>query len=98
PGIRALSLHDALPILSGCCGRKRRSAAAPSSSDWPRRSPLLAIISLISASEVSPKFLLLKSCCSLTRVRSPSVLIFIFLRQLRLDRKSTRLNSSHLVI
>ena len=50
----------------------------------------MVIISLISFSDVSPKFLLLSSCCSLMRVRSPSVLMFIFFRQLRLRTDSSK--------
>src|ERR1700687_3615128 len=76
--------------LNGCCGRKRLSFCAPSSNDWPRRKPFELIISLISFSDVSPKFLLLKSACSLTRVKSPSVRMFIFLRQLRLRTDSSK--------
>ena len=48
------------------------------------------MISLISSSDVSPKFLLASSCGSVTRVRSPSVRMFIFFRQLRLRTDSSK--------
>ncbi len=56
----------------------------------PSRRPLACIISLISASEVSPKFLLDRSAASVVRVRSPSVRMFIFRRQLRLRTESSK--------
>ena len=56
----------------------------------PSASPLASIISRISTSDVSPKFLLASNSASVVFAKSPNVITPIFCRQLRLRTESSK--------